>query len=215
MSSPDTYRYPDACIVIMARAPEYGRVKSRLAAGIGKKAALAAYRQMLEKTLRTVTDSKLAPAELHIDGDMAHPHVQELMVDTGAKLVAQQGSDLGERMYLALDRALINHNCALIIGSDCPVMEGDYLENALKSLANGADLVIGPSEDGGYVLIGGTKADKRLFSKIRWGSGSVMQQTRAVILNTGMRCAELDTLWDVDCPEDYKRWQGVLRIPAV
>ncbi len=214
MSRYRPYRYPDACIVIMARAPEYGQVKTRLAAGMGKDAALAAYQQLLETTLHTATGSHLAPVELHLDGDMTHPLVQELAAHTGVKLVAQQGDDLGQRMYLALDRALRNFNSALVIGSDCPVMDTTYLENALQTLASGSDVVIGPSEDGGYVLIGGNRADERIFRDISWGSDSVMQQTRATLGRAGIRYAELDTLWDVDHPEDYKRWQDVCRIAA-
>ncbi|WP_165869139.1 TIGR04282 family arsenosugar biosynthesis glycosyltransferase [Thiogranum longum] len=196
----------------MARSPEYGQVKTRLAAGIGDDAALAVYRQLLEITLHTAADSRLAPVELHIDGDLTHPFVQALVITTGVNLVAQQGGDLGERMYLALRQVLDHHNSALIIGSDCPAMGTAYLENALQRLANGTEVVIGPSEDGGYVLIGGKRADERWFHAIDWGSDSVMQQTRTALQNAGMHYTELDMLWDVDYPEDYKRWQDVCQV---
>lgn len=198
----------------MARAPEHGRVKTRLAAGIGKDAALAIYRQLLETTLHTATGSNLAPVELHLDGDMAHPLVQRLAAHTGVNLVMQQEGDLGQRMYLALERALRTFSNALIIGSDCPVMDTAYLENALQTLADGADLVIGPSEDGGYVLIGGCRVDECVFRDINWGSDSVMRQTRTALARAGICYKELGTLWDVDNPEDYKRWQEVCQIPV-
>lgn len=214
MSSDRSYRYPDACIIIMARAPEHGRVKTRLATGIGKDAALAVHRELLETTLYTATGSHLAPVELHLDGDMTHPLVQRLAADTGVNLVMQQEGDLGQRMYLALDHALRTFRNALIIGSDCPVMDTAYLETALQTLASGADLVIGPSEDGGYVLIGGNRADESVFRDINWGSDNVMRQTRAALARTGICYKELGTLWDVDNPEDYTRWQAVCQIPV-
>lgn len=212
MSSDRPYRYPDACIIVMARAPEHGRVKTRLAAGIGHDAALVAYRHLLETTLHTATGGNLAPVELHLDGDMAHPLVQRLAAHPGVNLVIQQRGDLGQRMYLALARALRTFSNALIIGSDCPVMDTAYLETALQTLAGGTDLVIGPGEDGGYVLIGGNRADECIFSDINWGSDSVMRQTRKALARAGICYKELDTLWDVDTLEDYKRWQGVCQI---
>lgn len=202
-------RYPNACIVVFARAPERGRVKTRLAAGIGADAALDVYCQLLEQTLRTVVTSQLAPIELHIDGDTQHPFVRSIANRADALIIAQQGSDLGERMYLALDKALQKYDRALVIGTDCPVMNEAYLENALHRLAEGKEVVVGPSEDGGYVLIGATRADKRVFNNINWGGNSVMQQTRDALCDAGIDFDELDVLWDVDHPEDYRRWQTV------
>jgi rSAM/selenodomain-associated transferase 1 len=212
MSEQGMFRYPGACIIIFARTPEYGRVKTRLAAGIGKDAALAVYRQLLEHTVRMAADSQLAPIELHIDGDMTHPFVQAMATQTGAKLVAQQGDDLGERMYRALDRALQERSTALVIGADCPAMDATYLECALQRLAGGAEVVVGPSEDGGYVLIGTTRADERVFRHISWGCDSVMQQTRGALTGAEITFSELGVLWDIDHPQDFSRWQQLSRV---
>ena len=212
MSEQGAFRYPDACIIIFARAPEHGRVKTRLAAGIGADAALVVYRQLLEHTLQTVAGSQLAPFELHIEGDMAHPFVQHIAAQTGAKLVMQEGDDLGERMYRALDQALQHCETALVIGTDCPVMDAAYLEHALRQLAGSTGVVLGPSEDGGYVLIGTSQADKRVFRPISWGCDSVMQQTRTALGAAGINFSELDVLWDIDYAEDFRRWQRVSRM---
>jgi len=201
------FRYPTARIIVFARAPEHGKVKTRLAAGIGADAALAVYRQLLEQTITTVAASRLAPIELHITGDPQHPFVQSLARRAGAAVVAQQGDDLGERMYYALDTVLQHCESALLIGTDCPVMDETYLERALQHLAGETEVVIGPSEDGGYVLIGATRAEAQVFDNIHWSSDRVMQQTRDALHHTGMRYSELEVLWDVDHPDDYRRWQ--------
>ncbi len=202
------FRYPDVGFVIFARAPEYGRVKTRLAAGIGAKQALSAYETLLEQTVQTAAGCRLAPVELHIDGNPQHPVLRQLAQHYGATLVTQKGADLGERMYHALDRVLQRYKHAIIIGTDCPAMDARYLERAIRQLAQGSDVVIGPSEDGGYVLIGATLSDKRIFHKISWGSEHVMQQTRDALYHANLHFDELDTLWDVDHPEDYRRWQS-------
>jgi len=202
------FHYPDACIVVFARAPEHGRVKTRLAAGIGSDAALAVYQQLLKQTLRTVASSQLAPVELHIEGDIEHPFVRSVAKCADATIIAQQGADLGERMYRALGRALEQYDSVLIIGTDCPVMDAAYLGSALQQLANDAEVVVGPSEDGGYVLIGATCADQRVFSNINWGSARVMQQTRDALVEADICYGELDVLWDVDHADDYWRWQN-------
>jgi len=209
------FRYPAARIIVFARAPEHGRVKTRLAAGIGADAALAVYRQLLEQTLLTVSVSQLAPIELHIAGDVEHPFVQSIARRAGAALIAQQGDDLGERMHQAIDGVLQRCDRVLLIGTDCPVIDEAYLERAFQHLASEAEIVVGPSEDGGYVLIGATRADARLFHHISWGSDKVMQQTREALGKTDLRFSELEVLWDVDHPDDYQRWQTVSRIPAI
>jgi len=200
------FRYPDACILVFARAPVYGQVKTRLAAGVGRDSALAVYRQLLEHTLDMVAESCLAPVELHLDGDPEHPFVGRIARRTGATIVAQRDGDLGRRMYLALKGALRQRSSALVIGSDCPVLDAGYLDRALQQLECGTEVVVGPSEDGGYVLIGATRADERVFRGIRWSCDSVMQQTRDALCRADIEFAELETLWDIDHPEDYQRW---------
>jgi len=215
MGDQKAFRYPEACIILFARAPEYGQVKTRLAAGIGDQAALVIYRQLLEHTFQMVADSQLAPIELHVDGNQTHPFMQQIATQAGAKIVVQQGIDLGERMYRALDGALQQREAVIIIGTDCPVMDAAYLENALQQLARGTEVVVGPSEDGGYVLIGATRADDRVFHNINWGCDSVMQQTRLAMKGAGIGFSELEILWDIDHPEDLRRWQRINADSAV
>jgi hypothetical protein len=96
----------------------------------------------------------------------------------------------------------------VLIGTDCPAMNADYLRRACRYLDAGSAVVLGPAEDGGYVLIAARTCDRRLFSDIPWSSDRVLQLTRARLRALKLPYKELDTLWDVDRPEDLRRWLG-------
>ena len=102
-------------------------------------------------------------------------------------------------------RALAEHAHVLLIGADCPALTARHLCQARQALLGGADAVLAPAEDGGYVLMGLSRFDARLFEDIAWGSDGVLQETRARLRALGWRWRELETLWDVDRPEDYER----------
>ena len=108
-------------------------------------------------------------------------------------------------MLAAFEAALAAHARVLLIGSDCPALTARHLRQAERALRDGNDAVLAPSEDGGYALIGLTRCDARLFAGIAWSGASVMEDTRARLTELGWRWRELDTLWDVDRPEDYAR----------
>jgi glycosyltransferase A (GT-A) superfamily protein (DUF2064 family) len=91
------------------------------------------------------------------------------------------------------------------VGSDCPALTADHLRQADRVLRDGVDAVFVPCEDGGYALIGLRRVDPRLFEDVAWGGAAVMAQTRARLTGLGWRWRELETLWDVDRPEDYER----------
>ncbi len=108
-------------------------------------------------------------------------------------------------MHGGLSQTLRHCHYAVIIGTDCPVMEQCHLEAAFKTLERGRDIVLGPAEDGGYVLIAARRTNSTLFNNISWGSDRVMGQTREALQRLGWSWAELETLWDVDRPQDLLR----------
>jgi hypothetical protein len=108
-------------------------------------------------------------------------------------------------MRAAFESALARHPRALLVGSDCPALTTRHLRQADRALCEEADAVLAPCEDGGYALIGLRRVDARLFDGISWGSGNVMAATRNRLAGLGWRWRELETLWDVDRPEDYER----------
>jgi rSAM/selenodomain-associated transferase 1 len=201
------FKYPSAKILVFAKAPVEGKVKTRLASSIGDLAALRFHEQMLERTLEMVCRYKLATVELHVSGNPDHPVIRSLAKQHGIIVKRQQGSDLGERMHYALEQSLIDSRYSVLIGTDCPEMNVDYLANAFTALVRGQDAVLGPAEDGGYVLIGARQLDRGWFSDIAWGSHHVLEQSRKKIMANGAQLEELQALWDVDQIADFERWQ--------
>ena len=206
MTSQAAYRYPAGRIIVFARAPVAGAVKTRLAAHIGAQAAAQLYTQLLQDTLGTAVDAGLTPVELHVTPDTRHPVIRSLLERLPITAHAQHGGDLGQRMYGALQDALAQSEFALLIGSDCAVMTADYLHQACRELQTNKDLVVGPAEDGGYVLIGARHCCQELFQDIPWGSDEVLPATRGRAQSLRLRYAELGTLWDIDTPADLERW---------
>ncbi len=119
----------------------------------------------------------------------------------------QHGVDLGERMYNAILEAGSRYPSVIVIGSDHPGLAAAVVEEGFALLETGADVVIGPAEDGGYYLIGCRVAalDPRLFSDIEWSTPQVLMQTRARCREVGVRAEVLPSARDIDDAEDL-RW---------
>jgi len=201
------YRYPAGKIIVFAKEPVAGKVKTRLASSIGDEAALQFHQQMLRDTLEMACSCHLAAVELHVSGNPGHPLIQSLAKQYEIRVCAQQGSDLGEKMFFSLEQSLASSSYCVLIGTDCPVMNVDYLANAFSALVRGQDAVLGPAEDGGYVLIGARRVQQDWFSDIPWGSHHVLERSRQKMIGSGIQLEELQTLWDVDQIEDLQRWK--------
>ncbi len=195
------WRYPQSRILVFARAPVKGRVKTRLIPALGPAGALALYEKLLGHTLETVRHSRLAPAVLCCSPDLQHEFFRQHSKDF--VLYQQQGQDLGERMERAICHGLQEAQAVVLIGSDCPAIDATCLARAFDALTE-HDVVIGPAEDGGYVLIGMKRPRSGLFENIDWGSDRVLAQTRERLETLGLSWAELPALPDIDRPEDLK-----------
>ncbi|MDP6651099.1 MAG: TIGR04282 family arsenosugar biosynthesis glycosyltransferase [Gammaproteobacteria bacterium] len=199
------YRYPQARIVVFARAPLPGQVKTRLQAKLGPEGCLLLYTAMLDRLLATLRRAELAPVELWVSSNADH----EVFISYCNKkdIYIQNGQDLGQKMHWAAGQVLANSavDGVLIIGTDCPAMDSAYLEGALMALGQGNEVVIGPAEDGGYVLIGLKQPCPGLFQGIEWGSERVLSQTLQRLAQLKLPYALLEPLWDVDRPQDLQR----------
>lgn len=199
-------------VIVFARAPLRGRVKTRLAATIGDDAALDAHRALLQATAGVAGSLLGDPGfaegsvELCIDGEDPDGECAALARRLGLRLGRQQGGDLGARMHSALVRALRRGRLPVLVGSDCPALQAHDLLEALAALRR-YDAVFAPAEDGGYALVGLARECPSLFEGVSWGGPQVMEQTRARLRAAGIDWAELRTLWDVDCHEDWLRWR--------
>jgi rSAM/selenodomain-associated transferase 1 len=195
--------------MVFAKAP--GEAKTRLIPALGAAGAAALHRQLVMHCLRAATDAQLGPVELWCAPDTSDPFFRECERQLGVSLWEQGEGDLGERMQRAFESALVRAARAILVGSDIPALSARYLRDADRALVRGNKVVIGPAEDGGYVLIGLSRCDPELFRDIPWGGPDVMAETRRRIAAIAWRSSELPVLWDVDQPEDLERLPEGLR----
>lgn len=190
-------------VVIFAREPVAGRVKTRLAREIGVVAASRCYRLMLARSVQQVADRRWQTI-LAVTPDSA---IGRRALPATCRRLPQGRGDLGARMQRVLDWA-----CAgpiVIIGSDIPAIDRHDIAAAFKALGHG-DAVIGPSGDGGYWLIGLKRMPRvlRPFANVRWSTQHALADTLANLARrkiTRLRCLD-----DVDTAGDLARWQSVI-----
>jgi len=192
-------------LAVFSKAPVAGVAKTRLTPRLGAEGATALQRMLTRKTLATAIAADIGPVSLWCAPDQNHPFFPECHREFAVSLHPQRGADVGARMSNAFCAILANHAGVVLIGTDCPVFRPDHLRDAATALAAGSEAVFCPAEDGGYVLIGLTRAEPKLFSGMRWGTGGVMDETRTRLGELGWHWRELETLWDVDRPADYER----------
>lgn len=210
MTDAPNWLYPASRILVFAKTPRAGQVKTRLAKAIGAEEAARVYGEWLRETVVRLHRARLAPLELWGTPDTRHPLFQQLVDTTGIELHTQPNGDLGQRMHQVMGDTLACSESAVLIGGDCPVMQPDYVQRALAVMAAGVDTVLGPAEDGGYVLLGLRKVVEELFAGIPWSTGHVLQATRRQLRAMPRNSwAELETLWDIDRVEDYERWRAL------
>jgi uncharacterized protein len=197
---------PDStALLVFARAPQPGTVKTRLIPLLGSEGAAGLHARLVKRTLETARAAGFRRIELHGAPDCEDPFFRFCAGHYGVGLVPQAPGNLGARMLAAFESAVAAYPRALLVGSDCPSLTARHLREAERALRDGANAVLAPCEDGGYALMGLQRVHRALFEGIAWGSGSVAADTRARLDGLGWRWHELETLWDVDRPEDYKR----------
>ena len=194
----------DAVIVVFAKAPVPGDVKTRLIPALGAEAAAALHKALTERVLQTALASG---ADVVLAGapDATHTFFETCAAKFGIGITAQLcGGDLGTRMLHALDNALESCSRVVIVGADCPAFTPAHLIQAIDQLVT-HDVVLTPADDGGYVLIGARRIDATMFDGIDWGTGAVLAQQRERLRDIGLSWHEMEPLWDVDRPADLVR----------
>ena len=201
------YKYSNIDILLFARLPVLGKVKTRLRDALSETEILALYEAMFKRVAGLLDESRLAQVQLWLDTDPAKENEFVLDLPGSFKINEQIEGDLGEKMNFAINKSLVSKDSeyALLLGSDCPAMTYDYLNHALCLLSDGNKLVLGPAEDGGYVLIGVNKSYPELFQDINWGTNEVLEKTIQKAINIGIDYVCLEPLWDLDRPDDLRR----------
>jgi rSAM/selenodomain-associated transferase 1 len=192
---------PTRAIIVFARQPRAGRVKTRLWPDLGACGATEVYRRLLDRTLEIVDrtaglDRCLYAAERDELGYF------ERRLTAAWRVELQSRGDLGARMHSALNQLLTKVSCACLIGSDCADFSSSDLSAAFDALAHGSDVVLGPTADGGYWLIGLRVDREALFRDVPWGTDRVFRQTVAAIDRAGLTAHYLPVRHDVDRVED-------------
>ena len=183
-------------IVIFAKAPVPGRVKTRLIAALGEEGAARLAGEMLEHTLKEAAASGV---DHELCGDPDAAYWGDLL--PAAPFSWQGEGGLGERLSRATERVLGEGASVLLIGADCPALDRTRLRHAAEALQT-HDAVIHPALDGGYVLLGLRRFDPSLFEGIAWSTAAVAQQTLDRLAALGWSVHVGDTLADVDEPAD-------------
>jgi rSAM/selenodomain-associated transferase 1 len=200
-----TWQFPDARLLVFAKAPVPGQVKTRLAGTLGPRGAAELYKRLLRRTLAIAVTARLCPVDLWCAPDARHGCFAVCRRDCGVRLRRQGDGDLGRRMNHALSRALANHPYAVLIGGDCVSLGAAELRQAFARLATGTAAVLGPAADGGYLLVGLRRPAPALFRGIAWSTPAVLEATRRRLRRAGLVWAELPAGWDVDSPADLRR----------
>lgn len=192
-------------LIVFAKAPQPGAVKTRLIPLLGEAGAAALQARLVERTLATACAAGVGPVELYCAPRAEDPFFEYCGGRYAVSLASQADGDLGARMRDAFARVLSVARHAILIGTDCPALTVSHLQQAARALTGGNDAVLTPAEDGGYPLIGLNRCEDALFHDIEWGSAVVMAATRERLCRLRWSWRELETLWDVDRPEDYRR----------
>ncbi len=192
-------------LVIMAKAPALGRVKTRLARDVGAVEATRFYRVALARLIRRLAADTRWRTIVAASPD-AVALTDAHWLESAHGVVPQGEGDLGDRMQRVFD--LAPPGPVVIIGSDIPAIMPQHIADAFKALGN-SNAVIGPSVDGGYWLVGQRRSPKVLsaFENVDWSSGRERDQT---IANFGsVSIAILGELSDVDSGADHAAWRKV------
>lgn len=195
----------DCVLLLFAKAPVAGAVKTRLCPPLSGEQAAELHRRLLWHTLEAVSRAGLGPIVLYCAPDICDPFFGKCAEHFSLQMTAQVSGDLGVKMPAALKDGLAMANRALLIGSDCPSITPAYLRSAANALVCDAKVVLGPAEDGGYGLVGVTGGVPDIFTDIPWGTSLVMNETLGRLRASSCRWRELPPIWDVDTAADLAR----------
>jgi len=196
----------DRCLLFFIKNPQKGQVKKRLAAAIGDEMAVRLYKRFLLEMLSTLNKGTFLFYLCVYPVDA----LESLKAWLGEDYLymPQQGENLGERMKNAFTEALaMNFKRVVLIGSDIPSLPLEFIEEAFMSLEK-KDVVIGPSADGGYYLVGfrDKKFSPRAFKGIPWSTERVFEETMKIFEHEGLTVHTLKMLRDIDTVQDLRNY---------
>ena len=195
-------------LIFFTRYPEPGGTKTRLMPSLGPCGAAEIHRRLAEnawRTLKSFAAFEKAEAWIYYEGGTEKR--VERWLGPASGISPQEGPNIGRRMENAF-REVFQSGCrrVIIVGSDIPGITFSHMRHAFDALKS-SDIVLGPSRDGGYWLIGLNKPSE-LFNNIPWGSDSVLNKTIRKAKSQGLKVTLLDPLNDIDTAEDLQEWRS-------
>lgn len=197
-------------LIIFVKSPLPGQCKTRLIPLLNPQGACDFYKSLVTHCFKQLTDLRNINIVIYAYPDIQDNFIKQLAERSNFNIHPQQGNNLGERMHNALQHSLSSNTKAVLIGTDCPLIDMSYITQAFDALDN-HDIVIGPAEDGGYVLIGATQIETALFDNIQWSSDQVLHQSLEKVQAAGYTSTVLRTLWDIDTPEDFAQYHSEIK----
>ncbi len=198
-------------LILFAKAPEPGRVKTRLIPFLSEKAASQLQKAFFLDTLQ-LTDPLLLRRAVACLPDSEHPFFLQCATERPLLFLNQKGADLGERMKNAFEWGFSRgFQKVILLGSDSPTLPSGFIQEAVDRLES-FPLVLGPSVDGGYYLIGSRPPVPAVFDGIEWGTNRVLAATLEKITRRRVRCHLLPFWYDIDRPEDLAFLKGHLAL---
>lgn len=194
-------------LIIFVKNPIQGQVKTRIAKTTGDAKAVEIYRELLQYT-HDVAESLPADeyAKTVYYGDYVNP---DDLWNGWTKARQPQDGDLGDRMKQAFrEQFALGAGRVVIIGSDCLALRPRHLEAAFRGLTT-HDVVIGPSTDGGYYLLGMNILYEQIFDEMPWSQPVLLEKTKAILEADSISLALLESLTDIDEWEDYQKAKGL------
>lgn len=191
-------------LIVFAKNPALGKVKTRLAKTIGTHNALKIYQQLLQKTAHVLAEIE---DTIYIYGTEKEHPIEAFNAVASGQFV-QHGNNLGQRMARAFDENFPEFSPILIIGADLWTLEKEDISNALQALKT-HDIVIGPSEDGGYYLLGLNHPHPNIFINKQWGSSTVFNDTCHEIKDEKLYLLQLKN--DIDTYADLIQYPELLQ----
>jgi len=189
-------------LIVFAKEPTRGRVKTRLTPYLSERRCLQLYKELLQDTVNVARKIQCSRKIVAYDAlDSKTPFLKTIASDF--ELYRQRGKDLGAKMSDAFTAFIKNGAKVVIIGSDLPRLPPRYINRAFRELSKN-DVVLGPAYDGGYYLIGLKQPCAKMFEGIHWSSGSVFDDTLKKARRFKKKAAILDFWYDIDTPEDLK-----------
>ncbi len=198
-------------LAVLAKAPLPGLTKTRLIPLLGAEGAARLQAWLIDRMMHEALRAALGPVTLWTTPDDLHPCFRAWAGHPAVSLMRQPDGDLGMRMAAAVRT---DGMPTLIVGTDCPALDADHVTRAAAHLRAGMGVVITPADDGGYVLIGMQRPEPRLFSAMAWSTAQVMAATRQRMRECGLEAVEMETLADLDTPDDHARLRAAGLIPA-